>query len=180
MLMQTLHLANHSFVWGCRGMAGEHLPEQALIWLDWPARLNGPRALGLGNRTRQLMQVDAGRKKPGRCCQMHAPHPDVARFIHHKTNLALCRENSPRASSPRWDRSHRSQLPTSYHNTTTQLILRYDAGIRGVFALGEGSYHPCSLSSSGNGCLPEKLTMLSNKHASLLYYYYYHSYCFSF
>lgn len=82
-------------------MAGEHLPEQALIWLDWPARLNGPRALGLDNRTRQLMQVDTGRKKQDRHCQMHTPHPDVARFIHHKTNLALCRENSPRASSPR-------------------------------------------------------------------------------
>lgn len=110
--------------------------------------------------------------------KMHTPHPDGARFIHSKTNLAWCRENSPQASSITGPSSC-----TSYHITTTLLNLRHDAGITDDFALGEGSYHLGSLPSSGNGCLPKKLTMLSSKYALLLYhhyYYYYHSYCFLF
>lgn len=114
MLMQTLHLANHScFCLRLQGNGRRTSPWTSPHLIRLACQAEWTKSSWAG-------QQDKGERNQAEFGQMNAPHSGVARFTHPKTNLAWCRENSPRASSPRWDKSHRTQLLhllSQYHNS---------------------------------------------------------------
>lgn len=167
MLMQTLHLANHSFF--CLRLPGNGRrtsPWTSPHLIRWACQAEWTKSSWAGQQDKAA-KAGGWREKETRQSLARCTHPtqtwpdsSIPRQIYHGAGkipqglLPLGEMNLTGPSSC-----------TSYHNTTTLLTLRQDAGIIAAFALGEGSYHLGSLSSSGKGCLPKKLTMLSNKHA---------------